>query len=226
MILTNFAVLLKQKMDNNKIIKILEFAKELEKLKKLERFKGQVYWRDYPKPHHYESVADHTWRLGMLVMLMADRLSSKLNLEKALKMTLIHDIPEIEAGDGSPLGEEGTVETSYAFDKERAVVRHEEEEKAAGKVFSMLQKEDYEYYYNLWLEYENQGCIEAKVVKALDRIEALIQVLQYRDGNLFENHLEFTLKYALKDSGIDPAIAELANKVADEMRKKYNKFEK
>jgi len=61
-------------MDAPSLKKFFDFATELEALKKLERFKGQPYWRDYPEIPRYESVADHTWRLGMLVLMFSGQL--------------------------------------------------------------------------------------------------------------------------------------------------------
>jgi putative hydrolase of HD superfamily len=207
-------------------IKLFKFATELEKMKKLERFKGQCYWRDYPKLLRYESVADHTWRVGMLVMIFSDQLSKKLNLEKALKMVLIHDLPEIFAGDASPLGKDGTGKDSHAFSGIKAKKRHLEEKKAAAKIFKMLPADISKKYFNLWIEYDLQKNYEAKVVKSLDRIEALIQVLEYRKGHLFSGHLEFNISYALKGSEIDPAIAKFGIHIAEQMKKKYKKFKK
>lgn len=95
-------------MEQEDLLKFFTFATELEKFKKLERYRGQCFWKDYPTPVQYESDADHTWRLAMLVMMFSGRLSRPFQLEKALKMVLIHDLPEILTGDTSPLGESGT----------------------------------------------------------------------------------------------------------------------
>src|SRR5436190_1329697 len=115
-----------------------EFAHILEALKKLERYKDQVYWRDYPKQARYESVADHTWRLCVLIMLFEHRLATKLDLSKALTMALIHDVPEIYAGDASPMGSSGTGQDSHAFNTVLAKERHAKEIAAAKKLFRVL----------------------------------------------------------------------------------------
>ncbi len=213
-------------MDNDKLKKLFDFATEIEKLKKMERYKGQFYWKDYPAPIRYESVADHTWRLGMLVLLLANQLSQKLDLEKALKMVLVHDLPEIEAGDASPLGHDGTGVNTYAFNKQKAAEKHESEKKAAVAFFSSLPPEQSKDLLNLWIECEQQKTFEAKVVKSLDKIEALMQVLEYRNGHLFEEHLKFTIEYGLKGSDIDSAIQQFGKHVADELKKKYKEFTK
>ena len=213
-------------MDNNKLKSFFDFACELEKLKKLERFKGQHYWKDYPELPRYESVADHTWRVAMLVLIMADQLSKKINLEKALMMVLIHDLPEIITGDMSPLGDDGTGKNTYAFDKEKADERQLEEKDAAASLFDILPAAEAKKLFDLWLEYDRQQSFEAQAVKALDKIEALMQVLQYRDGHFFKKHLAFNISYALKWLEIDPAIAALGNFVVAEMKKRYKEFKK
>lgn len=211
-------------MENNDLKKYFDFASGLEKLKQLERFKGQYYWKDYPKLPRYESVADHTWRLGMLIIILADQLSAKIDVEKALKMVLIHDLPEIYAGDGSPLGDDGTGLNSYAFNQAEAEQRHQQEKNAAALVFEKLPPELAKNFFDLWLEYDLQENFEAKVVRSLDKLEALMQVSEYRQGNLFAEHLAFNIKYASEGLDIDPAIWQFGNFIIEEMKNNYKRF--
>jgi putative hydrolase of HD superfamily len=213
-------------MDTLALKQFMDFASELEKLKKLERFKGQPFWRDYPEIPRYESVADHTWRLGMLVLMFSEQLSQKIDLEKALKMVLVHDLPEIITGDWSPIGEDGTGQSTYALNPKKAHEKHAGEEVAARQLFSMLPEDLAKEFYNIWLDYDLQTSFEAKVVKSLDKIEALLQVSQYRHGHLFEKHLAFNISYALKWSDIDPAISKFGNMIVDDMKKNYREFKK
>lgn len=81
-------------------------------------------------------------------------------------------------------------------------------------------------FYELWLEYDLQSSYEAKVVKSLDKLEALLQVIQYRGGQYFPKHLEFNASYAMKGSDIDPALAEFGNLLITEMKKNYKEFKK
>jgi putative hydrolase of HD superfamily len=203
-----------------------EFSNLIGKLKKIERFKGQYYWRDYPTPSRYDSVADHSWRMALLVMLFEDKLSKEFDSEKALKMALIHDIPEILAGDASPLGSDGTGKDAHSYNDELKKERHEAEKNAAREIFGKLSEEKNKELMDLWLEYEKQESFEARVVKALDRIEATLQVLEYRNGHMFPKHLEFSMDYSLKDVNADPAIYQFGLMIVDEMRKRYREFKK
>ncbi len=203
-----------------------EFASVIEGLKKLERFRGQFYWRDYPQLKRYESVADHTWRLSILLILFENKLSQKFDLTKALKMALIHDLPEILAGDDSPLGEDGTGKHTHAFNQHVAHKRSVKEQQAAKELFGMLSDTKAQELLSLWQEFEDQQAFEARVIKSLDRIEALLQVLQYRGGHLFPGHLEFNITYGLKGSDVDPAVHKFGQLIAQKMRDQYREFKK
>lgn len=205
--------------------KFFDFVTLLGKLKKIERYKGQFYWKKYPQPARWESVADHTWRLGVLVLLIANRLSKTFDLGKALTMTIVHDVPEIITGDDSPVGEDGTGKNTYVSDAKIAAARQKQERKAAQKLFGVLTPDSSKMLFKAWLEYDEQKSFEAKVVKSLDKIEAMMQVLEYSGGNLFEEHLKFTVEYGLRGSNVDPAVAAFGQHVAKELKRRYKKFE-
>lgn len=208
-------------MDN--LEEIFNFLTIAEGLKKLERYKGFVYWRDYSFPQRYESVADHSWRLALLVIVVQKKLTQKLNIDKALKMALVHDIPEIIAGDASPLGESGTGADSHSFNEEIAEERFQRECEAAQKIFFPLGKDGKELY-ELWLECDKKESFEAKVVKGLDKIEALLQILSWTDGRMFKKHLEFTLLYSERALGIDPFIDELWKLLTDKLMNTFEEY--
>jgi putative hydrolases of HD superfamily len=203
---------------------IRTFSHLASQLKLIERFKGQKFWRDYPAQDRWESVADHSWRLSLLVVLFAGKLAQPFDLTWALKMALIHDLPEIIAGDASPLGESGTGTDSHAYNSTIWNTRHKDEKAAAKAIFSKLGPAEAQGLCELWLEIETTSSFEAKVVKALDKIDAMTQVLEMQQGHMFPEHLEFTIKYGSKGSDIDPAISEYASHIAKELRTQYHEF--
>ena len=77
--------------------KIIKFFSEIGKLKLIPR-RGWVI-RDVKNP---ESIAEHTFRVAIMAWVLADRKNSKLNLEKLIKMALIHDLCEVYSGDITP----------------------------------------------------------------------------------------------------------------------------
>ncbi|MEN9390488.1 MAG: hypothetical protein RLZZ283_588 [Candidatus Parcubacteria bacterium] len=208
----------------NDIKKIFEFTTYLEGFKKLERFVGQTFWREYPKPHHYESNADHSWRMAMLLVVLESRLAQPIDFKKAMTMLLIHDIPELIAGDPSPLGASGTGEDSHAFNEKLAEEKFEREKSAAEIIFAKLPHAEAERLMELWLEFENQSSYEARVVRALDKFEGKLQCIEYTNSVMFKPHYDFTMRYGVDTFAVDPVIKELGDVLLKELETNYTEF--
>lgn len=204
--------------------KTITFLKVIGALKDLERFRGQFFWREYPQRDRYESVADHTWRMAMMLILVEKHLSQPIDLGKTLKMLLIHDLPEIIAGDLSPLGSDGTGQDSHLYNKEKAEEKYQNEKKAAESIFGKLPKEQAEEFLKLWFEYEEQNNYESRVVKAIDKIEGKLQAAEYLGGHMFPAHLDFSLKYGVSTFDVDPTLKELGMAINEELKKDYREF--
>lgn len=204
--------------------KALNFLKVAGALKDLERFRGQFFWRDYPQRQRYESVADHTWRMAVILMLVEKSLSQPIDFSKAVKMALIHDLAEIIAGDLSPLGTDGTGRDSHLYNKEKAKEKLVNEEKAMREILSNLSPEIRDELYDLWMEYERQENFESRVVKAIDKIESKLQVLEYQKGEMFKNHLDFTLKFGENIYNVDPVLQQLGEAINEEFKREFKEF--
>ncbi len=210
----------------NDIRRIFEFTTYLEGFKKMERYIGQVFWRDYPQQKRYESNADHTWRMAMMLTVLESKLSEPLDFKRAMKMLLIHDIPEMIAGDPSPMGSDGTGQDSHAYNKDVAAERFDREAAAAQEIFAKLPEDQAQELYALWLEFEEQSSYEARVVKALDKLEAKFQVFEYTKGREFPQHHEFNKTYGVPLFSADPAIEALWEVVLKEMQQHYTPYQK
>jgi len=206
------------------IRKIFDFTTYLEGFKKMERFAGQVFWRDYPTPTHYESNADHTWRMAMMLISLEEHLSVPIDFKKAMKMLLIHDIPEMIAGDASPLGTDGTGKDSHAYSQKKAEEKFENEKAAAQEIFAKLPEGQAQELLELWLEFEKQESFESKVVKAIDKLEARLQAFEYTKGIFIKEHFQFTSTYGVKTSSVDPAIQEFADILSKELEENYVEY--
>ena len=202
---------------------IIRFMQVLDGLKKLERWKGQYYFRDYPQPERYESVADHTWRMAMLLIAIEPHLQQAIDFRKAMTMALIHDIPEIITGDPSPLGTDGKGKGSHAIDEDIAQKKYEDEKRAAKKIFGQLPVKQAEEIYALWLEYEEQASLEARIIKAIDRIEGKLQSIELAGKHMVPDHVEFTMNYGVTLCDVDPAIAKLMKTVLQELQNQSQK---
>ena len=114
-----------------------------------------------------ESVAEHSWRLSLLAILLSPHIGNKLNMERVLGMSIIHDLCEALTGD-TPFFE--ALEGSSAKQK-KAILERE----AMKTLIGSLNKESGDQLKLLWEEYNKTESEEAKFVHALDKLEAQIQ---------------------------------------------------
>ena len=145
---------------------ILSFIEEIGILKSLPRTGWLIHGIK-----NGESIADHCYRMTLLSMLLADTLVAKgmkLDTEKVMRLSLLHEIAEARIGD-IPF-------TVLTYIPEE--VKEIGERKA---VTSMLEKFGSigKWYQELWEEFEQNETIEAKLVRAADKLELMIQVLEY-----------------------------------------------
>lgn len=145
-------------MENKKLI---EFLSEIGKLKNIDR-KGWVV----SNVKNVESVADHNFRTILMTLVIGK--NRDIDLFKAIKMAVIHDIAESKIGD--------LIEwNNYEITEEE---KHKKEKKAMKKLTSLLDSEGKEYL-DLWLEMEKCESKEAKFVKAMDKLEMVLQAYEY-----------------------------------------------
>lgn len=125
-----------------------------------------------------ESVAEHTWRVAMLALILSPQL--KLNQLKIVKMALIHDLGEVVIGD-------------IKWESGKKVIgsqeeKHRDEKKAIRKMFA--DNPNFQEYVLLWKEFNEQKTREAKILKQLDKLEMTIQALEYQKEGTPRKKLE------------------------------------
>lgn len=174
-----------------------DFLKELMRLKALPRTGWLLRGvRDV------ESIADHSFGVAFIAMLLADRASAKgleVNTEIVLRMALLHDIAEVRTGD--------LPSTVKPYFPGKALA--EANDKAANDVLHGL-GDAAVYYKAIREQYETRESLEARIVKAADKLDLLFQAREYQSGGatnleeFFENAAEdFTLL------GLDGLIADI-----------------
>lgn len=160
-------------MQTTNLLKQISFIKEIDKVKYIQR-KTKLLNSD-----RNENDAEHSWHLAMMTLVLAEHSNVPIDVLKVVKMVLIHDIVEIDAGD------------TFIYDTTKSHTNTEEERKAANRIFGMLPKEQAEEFISIWEEFESGETNEAKFAKAMDRLEPLLQNTS-NDGGTWK---EFDVPY-------------------------------
>ena len=117
-----------------------------------------------------ESVADHCFRTSIIAMVLSDLQGH--DAAKAVRMALLHDLAEIETGDLTP-GQK----------RERGPSLMTEEEGAVANLLSLLPGDLAERYMELWEELREGASPEAEVVAHADKLEMVLQAVEYEEGD-------------------------------------------
>ncbi len=123
-----------------------------------------------------ENDAMHIFKLSFLVMLITPYLKSDIDYTKMLEMALVHDIAEGKTGDYTAANQIAHPELKKEKQQRETI--------AIKELKSMLPPPLNQKIYNLYKEYEAKETIEAKIVSALDKLEANLQANQYQNGNV------------------------------------------
>jgi len=109
-----------------------------------------------------ENSAEHSWHLAVMALTLGEYAESGTDLTRVVKMVLVHDIVEIDAGD------------TFAYDAVGYTDKNEREERAAVRIFGLLPDEQRDELITLWHEFEAIATPEARFANALDRLEPLL----------------------------------------------------
>ena len=150
---------------------------------KLEKRKG---WLDRGV-RDCESVADHSFRLALMSLVFAER--QKLDAGRALKLAIVHDLPEAICGDIAVRVKE---EMQKVSNNEKKLL----EESALKREMELLPLDVAREVKALWEEYEARETKEAKLVYELDRLEAIFQAVEYEKAGNFKVSLQEFFDYA------------------------------
>lgn len=140
------------------LLRQVEFLKEIEKLKLVNRANGTL------AGNRFENSAEHSWHVALMAVILGQYSGRNIDLFKAVKMLLIHDVVEIDAGD-TWLYSTDSNGTSRA------------EEVAAERLFGLLPPEQRSEFLALWREFEARSTDEAKFASAIDGIQPLLNHL-------------------------------------------------
>jgi len=139
-------------------------------LKEVDALKNVIRQNKLVDASRYENVAEHSWHFALSAMTLFDYcVLPDVDLNKVIKMALVHDLVEIYAGDTPAYADVAKVDISA------------QEEEAAKKLFSMLPQEQGQEYLDLWLEFEAKETNDSLYANANDRFQAAY--ISYLSGN-------------------------------------------
>ena len=151
-------------MTNDRLMQQLAFVLELEHLKNIYRQTLVLH------EERQENDAEHSFHLALMAAVLAEHAAEPVDVLHVMKMVLIHDAVEVDAGD------------TYAYDTAGNATKRERELKAADRIFALLPGDQAAEYRALWDEFEARETPEAKFANTLDRIQPLL--LNYKKGGI------------------------------------------
>ena len=166
---------------------VLEFLRQAERLKTVTR-------SGWTSTGQRESVAEHTWRLCLMAMVLYGRREG-IDLGRLLRMCLIHDLGEAIGGDIPAPAQAGEGGAGKAV-QERADLL---------ALLAPLPEETRAEIVELWDEYEAAQSPEAQVAKGLDKLETILQHTQGSNPDDFD--YAFNLAYGQRYTAADPLLA-------------------
>ena len=149
--------------------KQIQFILEIDKVKQVFR---QTYLLDKKRK---ENDAEHSWHFALVVILLAEYANEKIDILKTVKMALIHDLVEIDAGD------------TIVYDVEARKAKEAVEEKAAERIFGLLPDDQGREMLDLWKEFEVRETPEARFAAAIDRLQPMLNNY-FTDGIAWQEH--------------------------------------
>lgn len=159
-----------------------------------------------------ESSAEHSWRLILMTMIMGKTM--KIDVDKAIRIALIHDLGEAITGD---INYDKVVTGEIPKKK-----KHEMEEKAMKEILKPLDLKNKKEIYKLWEEYENSSTKEAKFVKALDKLETLLSFTE-SGHKTYLGRPEFIPNYADQAVNNFPELKNMLKWIKLKLKKEFKK---
>lgn len=157
-------------MNHRRLEKQIAFIREVDKLKSVRR---QTLLTDASRK---ENDAEHSWHLALMALVLVEYADSDaIDLLHVLRMVVVHDLVEIDAGD------------TYCYDAAGYADKAQREIAAAQRIFNLLPPDQATALRALWDEFEASATPEAKFANALDRLQPLMHNV-FTEGQMWKKH--------------------------------------
>ena len=178
-------------MNESEISGVLEFVRNAERLKTVTR-------SAYTTTGEVESVAEHSWRVALMAMLLASEFPD-VDAARVLRMCVVHDLGEAIGGDVPAPEQARRRESGESAGKSAA------ERRDLLTLLEPLPAALQDEITSLWDEYEAAETREARLAKALDKLETILQHTQGKNPSAFD--YRFNLGYGREYTESPPLIA-------------------
>jgi putative hydrolases of HD superfamily len=185
-------------VNNEEMAGVLQFLREAERLK-------NVYRTSWTSNGQQESTASHTWRLCLIAVVL-ERYLPEINVGKLLKMCIIHDLGEAISGDIPAIHQSSSAPKAAQERQDLQVLLEPLPDAVKQEIVA------------LWDEYEGATSTEARIAKALDKLETLLQHNQ--GANPADFDYAFNIDYGRRFTDAVPLAAELRAIIDVETRQK------
>lgn len=154
---------------NERLKKQKEFLLEVDKMK-------QIYRQTHiAGGSRQENDAEHSWHLALMAFLLSEHANQQVDVLRVMKMVLVHDLVEVDAGD------------TYAYDEKGNATKRQREEKAADRIFGILPEDQCREIRSLWEEFEAYETPESQFAHVLDNFQPL-SLNDYNEGVDWSRH--------------------------------------
>ena len=150
-------------------------ARQIDFLIEMDRLKGVARRSPLADGSRVENSAEHSWHVALMAMVLSGYAAEPVDVARVVRMLLVHDIVEIDAGD------------TYAYDPAANVGKAEREQEAAGRLFGLLPGDQAADLRALWEEFEARATAEARFANSLDRLMPLLHNY-LNDGRVWREH--------------------------------------
>lgn len=121
-----------------------------------------------------ENSGEHSWHIAMYALVLAEHAARPVNVERVIKMLLLHDLVEIDAGDNPIHGDHDPAEMELI------------EQAAADRIFGLLPADQAADYRALWEEFEAAESDDAIFAKSVDRVQPVVANIESGGGSWIE----------------------------------------
>jgi putative hydrolases of HD superfamily len=122
-----------------------------------------------------ENSGEHSWHISLAALVLTEYSNAKIDLNRVLKMLVVHDLVEIDAGD------------TFVYDTIGNESKAKREQEAADRIFGLLPSDQEKEFRQLWEEFEEHSTSESKFANAIDRMMPALHNY-FTDGRSWKEH--------------------------------------